>query len=379
VFYAVFKHVLKLCQERKMLKGRALGTDGTAIDANAGMDSLVHKTLGCTYEEFVLALRRQDKPEATKDDAKNADRERTGKASNAEWASPTDPDARIAMHADKHTHLSYGAYTTVDLETGVIVAAGADLTTNSDQQAFLGRVDEATETLEELGLEPKVVVADKGHHCGENLAGIEERGLVPLIASPQPQQGPEGFRREDFTYDEAKDQMTCPTGAVLGRKQPNNPTARVYRAHPKVCQACPHFGVCTKSKSGRQLTISIYDEQIQANRERVHSEAARPLMMIRRQRGEAPFAYFKGHGGLRRFSGHGLDHANKKVLIAALGWNLLLLLKRQARKAALATRVLGLWTAILALLSALWGLDRPHNRPAPLSRCRRPCARPIPA
>ena len=47
----------------------------------------------------------------------------------------------------------------------------------------------------------------------------------------------------------------------------------------------------------------------------------RPLLQIRRQRGEAPFGYFNHLGGLRRLAGRGLSDATKKTLIAAVGWN----------------------------------------------------------
>ena len=50
----------------------------------------------------------------------------------------------------------------------------------SDQTDFLERVDEAEVVLAERGLELVVVVADKGHHSGENLAGLEARELVGL-------------------------------------------------------------------------------------------------------------------------------------------------------------------------------------------------------
>jgi len=135
---------------------------------------LRHKTLGCTYEEYVLALKRQDQPEATPSEAKAADRKRSGKASNQDWQSETDPEARVMQHADGHTHLSYRVDTAVDLETGVILSAGAELANMSDQADFLGRVDEVEVTLSERGLELQAVVADKGHHSGENLAGLVE-------------------------------------------------------------------------------------------------------------------------------------------------------------------------------------------------------------
>src|SRR6266852_7399637 len=252
VFRAVFERVLDQCQAAGLLKGRAIGTDSTLVEANASMDSLRHQTLGCTYEEYIVALRRQDQPTATRAEAAAEARKRGhGKTSNQDWASPTDPEARVMQHADGHTHLSYRADTSVDLETGVIVTAGAELANVSDQADFLLRVDEAVETLAERGLTVAAVVADKGHHSGENLAGLEERGLVGLVASPNTARGQPGFRREDFRYDPERDRFICPAGVLLRRRPTPAGSAAQYQARGRECRACPHFGGCTKSKSWR--------------------------------------------------------------------------------------------------------------------------------
>jgi hypothetical protein len=354
------------------LKGRVIGTDSTQIDANASMDSLRHKTLGCTYEEYILALRRQDQPDATPAEAKAGDRNRSGKASNQEWESGTDPQARVMQHADGHTHLSFRVDTTVDLETGVIVVAGAELANVSDQADFLGRVDEADATLAERELALQAVVADKGHHSGENLAGLEERGLVGLIASPNSTRGNPGFRREDFVYDAERDLFVCPAGRLLRRRQGPEGAARQYQARGSDCRECPYFGKCTQSKTGRSLSVPVQEALIQANRERVRSEEARPLLMIRRQRGEAPFGYFKQFGGLRRFAGRGLDYAQKKTLIAAAGWNLLRLLARkeaESDRGALDRHVGVVWTALRGLAQCLWNRTWRRERRGGLSPC----------
>jgi transposase len=369
-FREVFARVLDQCQAAGLLKGRAVGTDSTQVDAHASMDSLRHKTLGCTYEEYIVALRRQDQPSATREEAAAQDRKRgNGKASNLEWESRTDPEARVMQHADGHTHLSYRVDTTVDLETGVIVMAGAELANVSDQADFLQRVDEATETLAERGLELQAVVADKGHHSGENLVGIEERGLVGLISSPNTSRGELGFRREDFTDDAERDLFVCPSGVELRRRQIAEGAARQYQARGSDCRACPHFGVCTKSKTGRSVSVPVHEELIQANRERVRTPELRPLLQIRRQRGEGPFGYFKQFGGLRRFMGRGLSYATKKTLIAAVGWNLLRLLAHGAAKSALLLAFSLLVGVIRALRVApgrlqkrSWGMGRYSRR-----------------
>jgi transposase len=358
-FGEVFSRVLDQCQAAGLLKGRAVGTDSTQVDANASMDSLRHKTLGCTYEEYIVALRRQDQPQATREEAAAQDRKRgNGKASNQEWESRTDPEARVMQHADGHTHLSYRVDTTVDLETGVIVTAGAELAHVSDQADFLQRVDEATETLAERGLALQAVVADKGHHSGENLAGIEERGLVGLISSPNTSRGAPGFRREDFTYDAERDLFVCPNGVELRRRPMAEGAARQYQARGSDCRACPHFGVCTKSKTGRSVSVPVHEELIQANRERVRTPELRPLLQIRRQRGEGPFGYFKQFGGLRRFMGRGLSYATKKTLIAAVGWNLLRLLAHGAAKSA----PLLAFALLVGAISALWITSGRHPK-----------------
>jgi transposase len=271
-FREVFSRVLDQCQAAGLLKGRAVGTDSTLVDANASMESLRHKTLGCTYEEYLVALRRQDQPTATREEAAAQDRKRgNGKASNQEWESRTDPEARGMQHADGHTHLSYRVDTTVDLETGVIVTAGAEWANISDQADFLQRVDEATETLAERGLALQAVVADKGHHSGENLAGIEERGLVGLISSPNTSRGAPGFQRMDFTYDAERDRLICPAGVELRRRPTAEGTAQQYQARGSDCRVRPHCGVCTKSKRGRSVSVPVHEEWIQANRERVRT------------------------------------------------------------------------------------------------------------
>ena len=330
VFDRVFRKVLDQCQQAGLLKGRAVGTDSTLVDAHVSADSLRHKTLACTYDEYVLALRRQDQPEADREEAKRADKHRgAGKVSNQNWESVVDPDARMMQHADAHAHLSYRVDTTVDLETGVIVTAGAEEGSLSDHTDFLGRVDEAEAVLAERGLSLTIVVADKGHHSGENLQGLEERGLIGLIASPRNDRGAPGFRRSDFKYDAVTDSLRCPAGQTLPRRSGARGGARHYQAKASVCLNCPNFGVCTQSRKGRRVSLPLHEALITANRERVHSAEARPLLQIRRQRGEAPFAYFKGYGGLRRFAGRGLGYAQKKTLIAAAGWNLLRLLASQ--------------------------------------------------
>ena len=341
LFALVFERALSQCAEQGLLRGRALGGDSTLVDANASLDSLTHRELGCRYEQYMLALRRQNAPDADFAEAKRADRGRPGKGNNEVWRSASDPEARVAVHADKHTHLSYRLDATVDLETGVIVAAGATTADQQDQDTCLPRVDQA---------------------C-ENLAGLEERGLIALVSAPTPS-GPAGFRLSDFVWDADSDTYRCPAGQLLTCRRTHQ-GRRGYRQRGAVCRACPHFGQCTTSRSVRTLSVNEHQGAMAANAERVHSAAARPLLMIRRQRGERPFGYFKQYGGLRRLNGRGLAHAEKKVLLVAIGWNLLLMVK-----AAMAASGTALGWLLGRLVRSVAALVRPAGPSSRTTRSR---------
>ena len=55
-------------------------------------------------------------------------------------------------------------------------------------------------------------------------------------------------------------------------------------------------------------------------------------------------------GGLRRFAGRGLEYASKKTLLAAAGWNLLIVTKKMIRETAPNAAIFEFVKPILALL-----------------------------
>ena len=68
------------------------------------------------------------------------DRKREGKRlSNADWASPTDPQAKVAKLKDGRTRLAYKPEHAVDLDTGAIVAAGIHLANQGDTTTLPAR------------------------------------------------------------------------------------------------------------------------------------------------------------------------------------------------------------------------------------------------
>ena len=69
----------------------------TTLEANAAMRSIVRRDSGESYQEFLTRLAKESGIETpTREDLARLDRKRKKKASNKDWTSPHDPDARIA-------------------------------------------------------------------------------------------------------------------------------------------------------------------------------------------------------------------------------------------------------------------------------------------
>ena len=88
------------------------------------MKNIVRRGSGEGYKGYLKRLAKESGiANPTDEDARNFDRKRKKKMSNAEWVSSTDPDAEIRRIKDGRTRLAYTAEHTIDMETGAVLAA----------------------------------------------------------------------------------------------------------------------------------------------------------------------------------------------------------------------------------------------------------------
>ncbi len=305
VFGEIFLRVLEQLASRGLVKGEHLGTDTVLIDANAAMASLVHREFGCRYHEFVRALYSQPQGERlSASEVALKDGARPQKGSNAEWVSTTDPEAAVAVHPDGHTALSYRLDAVVDLDTGAIVSIGAEPGNVGDSVDLPLRVEEAKANLEQVGLEARCLTGDRGHHSEANVVELEAMGIDPILR-PRTPKGAPGFRFQDFIYQPEEDVYRCPAGVELPRHDVRATGQVRYRVPKGVCQACAHFGVCTKAREGRTLQRPVHEEALARNLQRVRSVEGGQLLGQHRQRAEGPWSYAKLSGGLARMGPRG--------------------------------------------------------------------------
>src|SRR5437867_4835030 len=102
--------MLEVLARHGLVNGKTVGIDGTTLEANAALRSIVRRDTGESYQDFLTKLAQTsaiDTP--TREDLARIDRKRKNKGSNDEWLNPNDPDAKITKMKDGRTHLAHKA------------------------------------------------------------------------------------------------------------------------------------------------------------------------------------------------------------------------------------------------------------------------------
>ncbi len=266
----VFIFVLKLAQERKLLRGKTVAVDATTLEANAAMRNIVRKDTGEDYKSYLKRLlAEQGVEDATDEEARRFDRTRKKKTSNEEWESASDPESQITKMKDGRTHLGYKAEHAVDLDSGLLLSVEVLPATASDPSTLADRLMDAELKLKAAGSDQTVdeAVADKGYHKAETLSLLEDLGTRAYIPEPQGRK----YRRSD---------------------------------HPEE-----------------------HRRAAKANRRRMRGGRGKRLQKRRSELAERSFAHVCETGGARRTWLRGKERINKRYLMQAAGYNLNLLMR----------------------------------------------------
>ena len=275
----VFQYILFVIETHGLLRAQTVGVDSTFLEANAAMKNIIRKDTGEDWKAYLKRLMREEgllqdgDDDPTDEELRRFDKQRAKqgkkKVSNDEWISATDPSSRIVKMKDGRTHLGYKAEHVIDLESEVILSATVYSGTEGDSQTLLASVLTAQTHLEQSGSSAEIeeVVADKGYHTNEQLAGAQAMDL------------------------------------------------RTYMPEPK-------------SRYARRWTDKPAEQQwaVANNRRRMSRAKGKGLQRKRSEKVERSFAHVCETGGARRTWLAGLEKINKRYLIVAAARNLGLLM-----------------------------------------------------
>ena len=241
----------------------------------------------------------------------------------------TDKDARL-MKTRQGIVPSYNGQAMVSPVTaegdlnGMLITAVGLVDEPDDHTSFTPMLDQAEET---TGSKAPMTLADAGYYSGTNLgdcAGRDQAVAMPESSRRQSRDHP--YHKDRFAYDESNDSFKCPQGKVLPFKRihlpPNGVHYRFYQAPGAVCRACPAFGVCTKSKDGRNVTVGPNDAALRRHRTWMATSAATEVYKLRKQVVEPVFGIIKEQQAGRRFLLRGLLNVAAEWTVLATAFNL---------------------------------------------------------
>jgi transposase len=189
----VFAWVLEQLAERGLVKGERIGIDASTMEANAALRAIRRREDGASYRAMLTRMAEASGVATpTAAELKQFDRARQGKrVSNAEWVSPTDPEARITRLPDGRTRLAYKPEHAVDLDTEAIVAAAIHPADRGDTTTLDDTLEAAARGLDAAGCaptgdRPAELIADKGYHSRAVLKGLDGGPWQTRIAEPKP-------------------------------------------------------------------------------------------------------------------------------------------------------------------------------------------------
>ena len=229
-----------------------------------------------------------------------------------------------------------------------------------DHTSFTPMLDQAEET---TGSKAPMTLADAGYYSGTNLedcAGRDQAVAMPESSRRQSRDHP--YHKDRFAYDESNDSFMCPQGKALPFKRihlpPNGVHYRFYQAPGAVCRACPAFGVCTKSKDGRNVTVGPNDAALRRHRTWMATSAATEVYKLRKQVVEPVFGIIKEQQAGRRFLLRGLLNVAAEWTVLATAFNLRTLCRVWR------SRIFepGIWAVAVSLSVALGTSPRLVNR-----------------
>lgn len=275
----------------------------------------------------------------TTEEAVRHDRRRKKTTSNADWRSPTDPDARIVRMKDGTTRLGYKPEHVVDMETGTILSvlvhagdahdASTIRSTLAVAEQNIASIRPSTEAPAVVGehwhREPLAeVVADKGYHKAATLLELKA----------------DGYR----TYIPEKKQR--------GRRK---------------------FG----DKGGAEAAAAFHQ-----NRARTRRAKGKALQRRRGELVERPNQHLYDRTGLRRLTLTKQKEIQKRICLEAASFNLGRVLRKvigagapKWLAAAFAALLVAIWAAIADVIAAalrVAGLQQRRSREPPWPMLRTP-------
>jgi hypothetical protein len=374
----LFRDVVLVCEEMKLLGGTEFSLDGCKLPSNASMrwsgtfsklqekKEKIERRVAYMLEEQIEADRREGrdgseetrrtkhieklKKQAAKiEEFLQENEAKPGKQYKEVRSNVTDNESAM-LYTSHGTIQGYNGQALVDAKHQVIVE-GEAFGWGQDHYHLEPVVDGAQENMEAIGkgedyFRDAILTADTSYHSSESIKKCEEEGIDAYIPDKEYRKRHPGlkvkessktsrrrkFSREDFSYDEACDEYECPNGKRLKlqttRAKVRDIIYRRYHADARDCERCTERQGCINKKgSGKRRILMIptetegrnYSKEMAA---KIDTDRGRELYPHRIAIVEPVFANIRTQKRLDRFTLRGKIKVNIQWLLYCMVHNI---------------------------------------------------------
>lgn len=244
IFEDFFNYIIEVCKDHGLVSGRRIMTDGTLIEANASLNSMVLRDKGHT--SIIKVETESEKPKRP--------------LSNKTHISSTDPDSSLARKSNSKQGLKYKSTLTIDAETRIIIDNAITTGSLHDSEGYLERL---THIEKNVGITIQEAIADRAYGTAKILDFFkkkETQAFIPLFSNRSGNYAVN--EQHGFIYEEENDVYRCSEGNYLKPYSSITSDTRRYASDLSTCTACKKEEHCParpiKTTGRRYLFRNIY-------------------------------------------------------------------------------------------------------------------------
>lgn len=352
----LFRDILLVCEELKLLGGTSFALDGLKLPSNASKHwSGTHAELKRKKEKLEEKIeklmkdhQKLDKKESVKKEATEKEKEelelekirkkiekidrylkeneaKQGKRGKEIKSNITDKES-CKMSTSSGVIQGYNGQALVDEKHQIIVHSEA-FGSGQDYGHVIPMIEGAKENMKAIGkgdkyFDGKILTADANYHSNENIKKCEEEKIDAYIPDVDfrkrdkrfegqkryKEEKPARYELDEFNYDERSDCYICPMGKLLSRKssQEIKEGYHQYAGKKKECMICEKKSECIRMPNGQKkyITIAVKEEESISKRmrDKIDSKEGRQKYERRLAIVEPVFGNIKAQKRMDRFT-----------------------------------------------------------------------------
>lgn len=294
----VFRSTVKIAQHFNLIGGKLIAGDSTKLRAQNSKKNNFNKKkierhlayIDNKLEEYNNQLKEADNDKSLedKDRKENIEKikseikkqnkrkesyqqlEKQIEETGEKQISTSDPESRQMITRNNITEVAYSIQTTVDAKNNIPIDYK---TTNTTDSKAMGNMLQRAKTI--LRTNEFTALYDKGYHTGSEFGKANNLEIDVLVAIPKvASQAPNpDYNVENYEYDKATETYVCPQGELLTStgKLHKSVRSNFKRYTTKACLTCSVKKECSKSKLGKAIQRSEYQELIDNNKTRIEN------------------------------------------------------------------------------------------------------------